>query len=127
MAKAIRTQSKDPVIREAAREGIRLYRWSGGYFTASAKVCARQARVSESYIRKCGWIFNAGHGLWARVLSGALTEDQALTQAKAILTGSAGNHTTYGNQQVSDALADAVAEIRRLRSMLQDAGIDPDP
>ena len=128
MAKTVRTQSKDPVIQDAARQGVRVYRWSGGYSTASAKDCARQAHVSETYMRKLAWILNAGDGLMDRVDRGELIEDEALPLAKARLTGVAEFRPTCGKQRrtVNDDLADAVAEIRRLRSMLQDVGIDPD-
>lgn len=50
--KPIRTQSTDPVIRAAARSGVKLFRWCGSYWTASAKECAREARVSESFMRR---------------------------------------------------------------------------
>ena len=52
--KPIRTQSTDPVIQAAAREGIKVYKWSGGYWTASAGQCAREALTSETYIRRVG-------------------------------------------------------------------------
>ena len=125
---AIKTQSKDPVIQDAARQGVKIYKWSGGYSTASAKDCARQAHVSESYMRKLVWILNAGDGLMGRVDRGELTEDEALPLAKVILTGGAEIGTKCGNQRrtVNDDLAEATAEIRRLRSILQDLGVSPD-
>ena len=62
MRKAIRTQSKDPVIQDAAREGVKVYYWSGGYWTGTAKQCARQAHVSEARIRRIARHYVAPNG-----------------------------------------------------------------
>ena len=52
MSKPIRSQSKDAFIREAAKQGIKVYSWSGAYWTCSAAQCAREAHVSIAQIRR---------------------------------------------------------------------------
>ena len=48
----MRTQSKDPIIQEAARRGVKLWRVHGQYFTDSVVGMARDAGVSTSTMRK---------------------------------------------------------------------------
>ena len=153
--KPIRTQSKDPVIQDAARQGVRVYCFCGGYWTATAKEMARQARVSESYIRRTAWIHSAGCGLSADVDAGKLTDKEAYRLARIIVdvresgppdaadtdirriaelrliaqddnSDADSRKSTINQQSEIETLAEAVTEIRRLRAMLQDAGIDPD-
>ncbi len=83
--KRIRTQSKDPVIREAARQGVKLYAFSGGYWTASAKQMAREARVTETFMRRWAWMHSAGCSLTEDVLAKRLTEQKAYRLARLII------------------------------------------
>lgn len=154
--KPIRTQSKDPVVKDAARQGVKLYAFSGGYWTASAKQMAREARVTETFMRRWCWMFSAGCGLTEDVLAKRLTEQKAYRLARLVIdevrpacapddtdeyirriaemrmAADAGkateNHQFGENQQrsIEEELAEAVAEIRRLRAMLFDVGVDPD-
>ena len=99
----IRTQSKDPVIRDAAAQGVRVYRIAGCYFTASAAEMAREAHVSKTTVinvikRRAGW-------------------------AGQRRRRTADLDTSGTNQQ---SLADAVAEIKRLRELVFELGGDPD-
>ena len=84
MGKAIRSQSKDWVIQDAARQGVKVYKWSAGYWTASAKDCARQAHVSETYMRKMGWVFKARCGILADIKAGRINESEAYRLARKV-------------------------------------------
>ena len=65
----IRSQSKDPVIQEAARQGVKLYKIAGEYFTASAPQIAREIGCSPAMARRVAAIHVAG-------LSGAVVRGE---------------------------------------------------
>ena len=124
--KPIRTQSKDLVIQEAAKEGVKVWKIGGGYFTASAGQMAQECGVSETMIRNAVLIHQAGPEFEQRLYAGE-SQASVIWAIKGIAKPvSADSRIKCGNQQLRDDLAEAVAEIRRLREMLRDLAVDPD-
>ena len=138
----IRTQSADPVIQEAAKQGVRLHCYGGSYHTKSAKDAAASIGCSPSLIREAAAIATVGLG--EDVIDGTITHEAAHDYARRILALCAvddpenprwkpyrrntDSATVSQNQHpsIAEDLAEAVAEIRRLRAKLEDLGVDPD-
>lgn len=120
--KPIRTQSADPVIRDAARQGVKLHKIAGGYFTLSAAEVADSIGCDVSTIRRACAIHVAGLG--PSVISGELTPAQAYRLARQ--NADSVQDSRNQRRSIKDDLADAVQEIRRLRAKLEDLGVDPD-
>ena len=137
MGRSIRTQSKDRVIRAAAKQGVRLYCYGGTYHTESAKDRASAIGCSPSMNREAAAIATVRLG--DDVIEGRVSQEAAHDYARRILSICAllepedprwkpDSATVSQNQQptLADNLAEAVAEIRRLRAKLEDLGVDPD-
>ena len=112
---AIATQSKDPTIQEGAREGVRLYRYYGEYYTVPIETAARMAGVSVRMIKD---VFKLASMGYREKLMAGWTIAQCYAHA-----GKTDSHRPA--PRVRD-LAAAEHEIQRLRSLLLNEGIDPD-
>ena len=78
----IRYQGTDPVIQEAAKQGVRVYRIGHGHYVHSAKEMARHIGASESVVRRAAFIEQ--HGLGDQVRREEMTSHEAFKLAGII-------------------------------------------